>query len=212
MNEIIKASDLEHLLSKKYSWPAWIFLPQVRSTTGFASPIRTADGIAINTYPSRGFEVNAFEIKISRSDWLVELKNVEKADEIFKFCNKFWIVAANKDIVKVGELPPGWGLMYPRANGLGTAVQSLNHESIVNMGFVCALLRRATEGMISATTVKQELSEQYRRGQKSRDYEFEAATKRRDELYEVIKNFEEASGIKIEKWNGDHDATTVGML
>lgn len=207
----IIASDLEHLLAHKYSTPEWIFLSQVRSTTGYVGDIRTADGIAINTYPSRGFEVDGFEIKVSRSDWLTELKNSKKADEIFRYCNKFWLVVSDKNIVQPGELPKGWGMLCPRGNGLGICVQAtLNPETVINMGWVCALLRRATEGMVQYSTIKQQILDATTRGRQARDHEVKSAHDKIADLQKSIAVFEAASGVTFDRWSGGDTPENVG--
>lgn len=88
----------------------WIVAEKVRNGAGFAAT-RTADAIAIDTWPSKGLEIHGFEVKCSRSDWLTELKCPEKSEPFRRFCDRWWLVAASRDIVKPRELPDGWGLM-----------------------------------------------------------------------------------------------------
>lgn len=212
MTNKINATDLEHLLSKKYSQPEWIFLPQVRSTTGFSGDIRTADGIAINMYPSRGFEINGFEIKISRSDWLSELKKAAKAEEIYQYCDKFWLVVADKSIVQLEELPKGWGLLVPQVGGLRVVVQAqTNPNKILSMGFVCSLLRSVSKGMVLESTIRHQLSEEYTRGQKSRQFEVDSAKEDKNRLAEKIEKFEKASGVEINGWKNSPEKVGAAL-
>ena len=62
-------SDLTDALKARFCLPAWAFFPAVRNAAGFDAN-RTADGIAMSLWPSRGLEVYGFEIKVSRGDWL----------------------------------------------------------------------------------------------------------------------------------------------
>lgn len=62
--------------------------------------------------------VHGFEIKCSRADWLRELEDPSKAQTWKRFCHFWWLVVSDKDIIKDGELPDGWGLLIPRGKGL----------------------------------------------------------------------------------------------
>jgi hypothetical protein len=57
-----------------------------------------------------------FEIKVSRSDWLAELRNPGKAQWWRRHCNQWYVAASSRDIVR-GDLPEGWGLMVPNRSG-----------------------------------------------------------------------------------------------
>jgi hypothetical protein len=76
---------------------------------------RILDYMALDLWGSvgaeRGVKLHGHEVKVSRADWLVELKDPEKAAAFTPFCDYFWIVVSDKDIVRPGELPNGWGLM-----------------------------------------------------------------------------------------------------
>lgn len=56
--------------------------------------------------------IHGFEVKVSRSDWLTELADPEKALAWSRYCHYFWVVAADKSIVR-DDLPAGWGLLVP---------------------------------------------------------------------------------------------------
>jgi hypothetical protein len=85
----------------------------VRSHAGFDAR-RTADYVAMDLWPSKGLALHGHEIKVSRSDWLRELKEPEKAAEFIPWMNHWWLVASDPRIVRDGELPDGWGLMVMR--------------------------------------------------------------------------------------------------
>lgn len=61
--------------------------------------------------------IHGFEVKVSRADWLTELSDPEKALAWSRYCHYFWLVAADKTIVR-DDLPPGWGLLVPHGTGL----------------------------------------------------------------------------------------------
>ena len=83
---------------------------QVRSHASFYAQ-RTADFIAMDLWHSGHLDLHGHEVKVSRSDWLRELKEPAKADEFIPYLNRWWLVVADRAIVRDGELPEGWGLM-----------------------------------------------------------------------------------------------------
>ena len=88
----------KHLADRYCDSRQWVFLTQVRSSTGSAN--RVADAMAFNMYGSTGYEVLGFEIKVSRSDFLAELKDMSKSDELMSYCDKWYLVVPDAEIVK----------------------------------------------------------------------------------------------------------------
>ena len=113
----LHAHDLFIRLQGTFSAPGYITLEEVRDATGFDGH-RTADAIAISLYRSRGKALWGFEMKVSRNDWLKELKQPEKAESIMQYCNYWGLVVPDKNIVKDGELPDSWGMFVAQKNRL----------------------------------------------------------------------------------------------
>lgn len=88
----------------------------VRVTAGFDAR-RTCDYMALDLWPGgygakrTGPMLHGHEVKVSRSDWLTELRDPDKAEAFRRYCDYWWLVVSEASIVKVGELPSGWGLM-----------------------------------------------------------------------------------------------------
>lgn len=142
----MKTDELMAALAARYCRPAWAFLPEVRNGTGYQREPRTADAMAMSLWPSRGLELHGFEVKASRADWLGELKNPAKAEEIAAFCDRWWLVVGDKEIVKPAELPPTWGLMIPRGTGLIAVTEAPKLDATpLDRLFVASLLRKVTE-------------------------------------------------------------------
>ena len=80
------------------------------SQTMWAYGRRICDFLALDKWPSSQ-AIHGHEVKVSRSDWLTELRAPEKADAWRRWCNYWWLVVSAPEIVKPGELPDGWGLM-----------------------------------------------------------------------------------------------------
>jgi hypothetical protein len=144
----------------------WVLLPQVRNATGFAGN-RTADGLAMNAWPSRGLEVHGLELKVQRGDWLRELKKPAKAESIFSYCDRWWIVVpeepAKRDrrVVLPAELPSSWGLLVVDKQGKASAAvpaPKLKPKPL-DRAFLAAVLRRleavgTPEGKLEAAFAK----------------------------------------------------------
>ncbi len=120
MNE----SDVTDALIRRYSvnggnGARYAFASGVRSHAGFDAR-RTADFMAIDLWPSKRFELQGFEIKVSRSDWKQELKHPEKAGEFIPYVNRWWLVIPElvKPVALREELPEDWGMMVVDGNGL----------------------------------------------------------------------------------------------
>lgn len=89
----------------------------VRSHAGFDAR-RTADFVAMDLWPSGGLRLHGHEVKVSRSDWLRELKDPSKAAEFIPYMNCWWLAVSDKRIVRPGELPDDWGLLALRGTDL----------------------------------------------------------------------------------------------
>jgi hypothetical protein len=147
----VNAVELIEALRRQYQ-PAhgWIVLPQVRDATGWQGK-RTADAIALNAWPSRGLELHGFELKTYRGDWLRELKQPAKAESIFRYCDRWWIVtpAPHADdkkrefaIVQEGELPPTWGHIMFAADDVTIAKEAPKLKAApLDRVFLAAVLR-----------------------------------------------------------------------
>src|SRR5262245_2299599 len=91
----------------RFAPPACVMLREVRNGTGYAKQVRTADAVVVSVWPSRGVWLGGIEVKVSRSDWLRELKDPTKAAEIQKYCNYWWL-ASPEGVCEPGELPENW--------------------------------------------------------------------------------------------------------
>lgn len=88
----------------------YVVAEQVRSHASYYAR-RTADFVALDTWESGKYAYHGHEVKVSRSDWLRELKAPEKAAEFVPYMNYWWIVVPDAAIVRPAELPETWGLM-----------------------------------------------------------------------------------------------------
>lgn len=111
----------------------------VRSTQNYYG-VSIADFLAIDKY-STSQSVIGHEVKVSRSDWLSELRNPEKSERIKRYCDYWHLVVSDAAIVKPGELPEGWGLIVRGTTGklrVKTKAPKLTPEPMP-LDFVCGL-------------------------------------------------------------------------
>lgn len=87
---------------------AWAFFEEVRLTTGFdgKGSEQRLDAWAISLWKSSGDLAKfAYEIKVSRSDWLKELRTPKKRRIGLMLSNRFYF-AAPVGVIKESEVPP----------------------------------------------------------------------------------------------------------
>lgn len=199
------------LIEEKFPAPAWAVFSEVANGTGFSRRRnRHADALAMSLWPSRGLELHGFEVKEHRSDWLRELRDPQKAEDMARFCDRWWLVAA-PNIVERAELPPKWGLLERTAKGRKKLVQKVAADKLEreewDRAFVAAILRRANEqqtaklaAYVSKESIADQLAEAEERGFKRCEYQAGRAVVELRELRELVGKFEEASGLKLTKW------------
>ncbi len=185
----------------------WAFITQLRSTTGYASQIRTADAMAMGLWPSSGLKLIGFELKVSRSDWLHELKQPEKAEEIKQFCDEWYLVVPDDSIVKDGELPEDWGMMT--ATGRGHVIK-VKKKAVqlspvdVDRAFLASIFRNITEKNMPLDRHTQILNDQLEHQKRWQEREYRQEIEKYKVFHQQIKEFEEATGIPFTTWNRDH--------
>ena len=99
----------------------WVRAEHVRNTQNAGVFTRIADFIAVDKY-STTQAIHGHEVKVSRADWLSELRDPAKADAIKRFCDFWWLVVPDASIVKPGELPEDWGLIVQSGGKLRAKV------------------------------------------------------------------------------------------
>lgn len=216
MSAMTFASEIAvlHALAKRYAAPEYAFLQHVRNGTGYSrKTTRTADALAMSLYPSRGLELHGFEVKVSRADWVHEKENPEKAEEISKFCDRWWIAIGDEKIVQLGELSPTWGLLIPKGDKLVVKVEAPKLEAKpLDRLMIAAILRKATEGVVPKASIEMLVHEKVNAEVERRMSKSEAGhlQLRIDYLESLVKTFEERSGVDIsETWRGEKIADAV---
>ena len=222
----ITAETIKGLLANKYSDYQYVFLTEVTNSNADIGGEwgqqkdalagrainRIIDAIAINTWPSTGFETHGFEIKVSRSDWISELDNPRKCEAFKKYCDR-WYLVAPAGVAEKHEIPPDWGYIQATPKTLRRikiAPKADKKERFSN-GLAMYIMRRA-----------------YHHGTNSNDFqnqvklavtkEHSVLEKRIENLNSEVKQYEEvAKKIKAElginlfpqTWSGNIDDDEV---
>lgn len=199
-------SAVHTAIAKRFAAPEWATFFEVRDATGFHGT-RSADVVSMGIWPSRGLQLIGFEVKVSRSDWLRELKDPAKSAAVQKFCDRWYVAVANDDIVKDGELPSTWGLLVLRGAKMVQKVEAptLKPEPLTR-SFIASLLRCATENVVSKLALEQLVEERITaRVSQQKEWDARRLKQLESEVAELRKNideFEKASGVRIRDWQG----------
>lgn len=143
------AEEVIDLLRQRYDKPGngrnnrYVFIEQVAPATGFSHRSTWIDAMVINMWPSEGLHREAFEVKVSRSDFLNEINDPHK-NTWFKANNhKFWYVTAPGVIKTEDEVPEGCGWLLAQKGRLVVKKQA-THRDIddrIDNEFFCAIAR-----------------------------------------------------------------------
>jgi hypothetical protein len=199
---VLNTPHARDMLRKRYAPPEWAFMEEVAPATGGGT--RYADGIAVNLWQSRGHAVHGFEIKVSRSDWLRELKDPAKAEPLYRYCDMWWIVAP-RGIVKDGELPPTWGLLEVREAGLVQIVAAPRLQpQPIGRAFFASLMRRGFEQLdrMAELKVLQARAEVEKRVREATEQRVRDSSRELRELKEQLAKVEAETGLTFNRYSG----------
>lgn len=126
---------------KKYSC---LVFRELRRGVGYSYD-RTIDLFTFETWPSRGFNRIAYEVKISRSDFVREIRDPSKRAGFRKFANEFYF-ATPPGLLSPGEIPSDTGLIEISETGRRKIIISSPHiENPPDWGFLASLARRLVQ-------------------------------------------------------------------
>ena len=144
----ITSSEIVELLNQKYPPPQWAFFEELRVGTGYKNrkegknPEQRMDAWAINCYPSKQFATIAFEVKVSRSDYLHEIANPDKRKQAIQLSNEFYFVVPS-GLVSAEEVPGECGLMVVCDKVIKVIKKPvINPDPLLDWQFVASIARR----------------------------------------------------------------------
>lgn len=216
--EAVSTPKLEGMLRAKYDRQQYALLFDVPDTVSLAQK-RRIDAVSFGLWASGGQEIQGFELKISRADWLRELKQVDKADPFIELCDRFWLVTADSKIAKLEEIPACWGWLSATRSGLRVqrpAQKLPGCGGVVPRGFLLGVMRKLQDDLLSSPDVQAVIDERVKLVQQRQDANVQYATKNlqreRDEAVKVVKEFQEKSGIDLLHWRYGNVADVVASL
>lgn len=190
-------------MRNRYKQPEWALFFEVGNGTG-ANVRRHADAVAMNMYPSRGLSILGFEIKVSRSDLKRELENPNKADEVARYCNEWWL-AVPKGLIKDDDnIPIPWGVMECE-NGkfhITKKSQPLDAKPVTKE-FMAAIVRSA--GKVDEATINEAKAkawhEAHEHQQEQIQREVESRTRTFTEIKKQIDEFKKITGEDLSAYS-----------
>ena len=140
------------LLQERHAEVEWAVFPLLRDSTGFQnsygdSKPRTFDFYAMHTWPSKHIKI-AYEIKISRNDFIKELEDPSKRKSALSVSNEFYYVTVPGVVKDIGEIPEvcGWFECTKTGTGMRRKKQATYRDcKDLSMTFVMSLLRAASD-------------------------------------------------------------------
>lgn len=137
----VTAADIRNALKVRFPADSHALMWEVAPQTGGGT--RYADAVAVGLWASHGHLIQGIEIKVSRADFLNEMKQPEKSEPIMRYCGRWWL-ACPVGMVKPEELPPTWGLLELNASGVLIAKKKapILKPAPVDLRFFASLCRR----------------------------------------------------------------------
>ncbi len=220
-----REQDLFSLIQKRYSGDAYAVLSGVRNQTGFSkSQVRTADAIVLSLWPSRGLWAAGYEIKSRKSDLENELLNPQKAEEISKYMDNWWLVLGGDWTKEVKyPIPENWGVLCPDKSGKRLVVikeAAPLKPAAWDRSFVCAIVRQVDRQLSSESQMKPIIEKACAETRKEvlkneREYILRSAprcTIEYEKLKEALEEFKRISGVEIHSWSGPNVGKAVKII
>lgn len=193
----LTTSELTHRLYSKFDTSEdaitnpYIVATQVRPNPRDGDS--TADAVIIGNWPSKGHEIQGFEIKVSRADWLNEVKSPNKCEPTKKYCDRWWLLISSETFVKDGELPGDWGMMVAHSKGLKIVKDAPKLGPVPpTPQFITGLMRANKRTHISEDLHNQYIQDNNRRIEAKLKAEYA-------ELKQFVKFIHDAFGIKLKQ-------------
>lgn len=204
--------DIWSILRSRYPENQYALMKEVSDAAGF-NRSNSADYIAVSLWPSRGLGIYGIELKSFRSDWLNELKKPAKAENIFQYCDYFYLLTSDETIAKLEEIPPTWGWLCIKGSRIFTKKEApkLNPKP-VSKNFIAAMLKRACDRsqFVHKDSIQDEIKRSYEQGKNENERNYNYLKKEIQELKLAISEFETASGIQFRGYRTIEHAKEIG--
>lgn len=208
---LLHSGQVETLLRKHFCGPHYAFLPQVRNGTGFTRrTTRTADAVAMGTWPSRGLHLHGIEIKVDLQDFKREIANPAKAEDIAKYCHYWWLAVSHEKVAPLEMVPTNWGLLVVSEDGtqMRVAKQAVLLTPLApDHPLLASVMRNMAEEYIPRGSLDEWKSQQRAELEQTADRNSkllrDTATNALKEAREAIGKIEKAFGCPINEYHAD---------
>lgn len=179
---------------------------------------RKIDTLVVSLWKSRGYELDAIEIKVSVSDWMREVNEPAKADWWWEHSHRFSVAVPVTIADRVREtLPTGWGLLAVNDGKVATVVKPVKHAAEpLPWQAIVGIMRGASGAGANA------LMREFEKGREHGVKEVRARVAANpdnvvnahnyDELLRKVRAFKEETGIDIAGARFEDNARELGVL
>lgn len=193
--------NVYNLLRKKYPDNEYALMQEVSDRAGH-SRSRSLDYLVVGLWPSRGLNVEGIELKSNRSDWLNEIKNPQKQENHFQYCDYFWLLTngKGKTIALIEEIPETWGWMDIEYDKIKIKKQAPKLSPIaISRDFFAAALKRASnkEKFVHVDGIEEHVKERVDSAIKYHVAECDRQTIKLQELQKAVNEFQRKTGLRI---------------
>lgn len=207
----MNSGQVESLLRRHFAGPHYAFLTQVRNGTGFSrKTARTADAVAMGTWPSRGIHLHGIEIKVDLQDFKREIANPEKAEDIAKYCHFWWLAVTHEKVAPIEMVPANWGLLIVSEDG--TKMRVAKEAAMLSPVapdhlLIASLMRKMAEEYIHIGSLKDWKAEQRREletiATRNAQFQCQTAIDGLKKNQALLAKVEKAIGCQIHEWQAD---------
>ena len=208
--EPITTRDVVVALGARYQDAKWVNIPECPFNG------RYCDWFSYGVWNSTGGNIIGHEIKVSRSDWLREIQDPNKAEACAKYCTH-WYIVAPRGLIKPEELHAEWGLMELSSGKLKISRPAVRKKPQVIEGRLLGEIMRRLQknsrddSLIEARAV--ELADfKIRSVTHQLEWRAKNADKQLQALHALVDEFEAKSGLKIDRWDGSRMAEAVAVM
>lgn len=121
--QVVTALAARHPMDGWHGKPArWVFAAEVQETTGIYGDAQRFDAVAIGLVPSLKYARVVYEVKVSRADWLRELKPIRELKTQYGYSRK--LNAASQRWLSENPLLPGDSIIEYRKWDAALAVST----------------------------------------------------------------------------------------
>jgi hypothetical protein len=219
-------AEIKTRVARHFSSPEWFTtfeFPLWDSVPVEGARYRQLDALAISRVASRNNELVGVEVKTDRADWLRELSTPLKAEGWARLLDRFYVVAS-KGVVKQAEVPEGWGFLEESGSGLRQVLPGYVITRWRENGGVDPVPRslwvRVLRRTLGQEGIHPLIAAAYEQGKKEAVAEANDGPRRElryaqqdvERLKRTIKEFEKASGVKLEEWGSERIGEAVAVV